>query len=119
MREKIFCEKCGSEMIPVDENKPIGMVCPNCGFGFVTSYIDPIFEDENVYAITLEAGNTCNNSNLKIISKITGENYIHAKKLITSAPVVITKGDALDILSVRKKLDENGIKYSVSPKFPY
>ena len=45
MSEKVFCEKCGAEMHPIDPAKPIGMICPKCGWGWATSYIDPIAED--------------------------------------------------------------------------
>jgi hypothetical protein len=36
-----------------------------------------------------------------------------------SAPVVIAEGKAMDILTIKKELDENSIKYSISPIFPY
>ena len=47
MTDKIICEKCGAEMLPIDQNKPVGMTCPNCGWGWATTYIEPIIEDPN------------------------------------------------------------------------
>ncbi len=113
------CPICNHELIPMKEGSSIGVRCSNCEYSIVTSYIDPIYEDENTYTLMLEAGNICDKTCMKIISRITGENFIQAKKLISSAPVVIAEGKAMDILTLKKELDENSIKYSISPKFPY
>lgn len=45
MSEKTYCEKCGSEMKVINENHPDGMTCQNCGWGWVTSYFEPILSD--------------------------------------------------------------------------
>lgn len=57
MTEKIICEKCGAVMTPLDPERPIGMECPECGWGWVTSYIEPKAEDATIYSIILEQGN--------------------------------------------------------------
>lgn len=113
------CPVCNHELIPMKEGSSIGVRCSNCEYSVVTSYIDPIYEDENTYTLMLEADNVCDKTCMKIISRITGENFIQAKKLISSAPVVIAEGKAMDILTIKKELDENSIKYSISPIFPY
>ena len=42
MNDKCICEKCGAEMKPLSDFSPVGMTCPNCGWGWATTYIDPI-----------------------------------------------------------------------------
>ena len=53
MSEKTYCEKCGSEMKVINENHPDGMTCQNCGWGWVTSYFEPILSDTWDYHIIL------------------------------------------------------------------
>ena len=113
------CPICNHELIPFKEGSSIGVHCSNCDYSVVTSYIDPIYEDEIIYTFLLETGNICNKNTMKIISRITGKNYIQAKNLITSAPVVIAEGKAIDILAIKKVFDGNRIKYSILPEFPY
>ena len=113
------CPLCNHELVPIKEGSSIGVRCSHCEYSVVTSYIDPIYEDENTYTLLLEADNTFNKNNIKIISKISGQNYIQLKKLVSSVPVVIAEGKAVDILSIKKILDESNIHYSISPKFPY
>lgn len=79
MSEKTYCEKCGSEMKVINENHPDGMTCQNCGWGWVTSYFEPILSDTYDYHIILLP---CENSLLaiKTVSEIANCNYIDAKK---------------------------------------
>ena len=57
MNDAIICEKCGNEMKPLSEIYPIGMTCPNCGWGWATTYIEPIRAQigETKYATLAEA----------------------------------------------------------------
>ena len=43
--EEILCPTCGAEMRLIDPVKDVGMICPNCGWGWATSDIDPILDD--------------------------------------------------------------------------
>ena len=119
MPEKIKCEKCGAEMIPLDPNKPIGMECPECGWGWVTSYIEPKYEDETVYSITLEQGNDINKTILKAISQIKNCNFIEAKNLIENPNKALTEGRAMEIDKVVQILEQASVKYSIELEWPY
>ena len=48
MNKEYICEKCGTEMVPIDKKIPVGLTCPNCGWGWATTYIDPIIEDDRM-----------------------------------------------------------------------
>ena len=80
MNDKITCEKCGSEMRPIDSNKPVGMICPKCGWGWATSYMDPMRDDDTTYTISLSEGNSVTNATIQTIAKISNKNYLQAKK---------------------------------------
>ena len=55
MCEKVYCEKCGAEMInPYDEDDMcIGMTCPNCGWGWVTTNQNHILFDDQEYTLSM------------------------------------------------------------------
>ena len=42
---EILCEKCGSTMRTLDPQKPIGMTCDKCGWGWTTTFIEPIYNN--------------------------------------------------------------------------
>ena len=117
--EKVFCEKCGSEMIPLDAERSIGMTCPKCGWGWVTSYFEPIDCDTNDYQVTLLSGGDCSTKNIRVISKIVNVNFIRARQIISSAPQIIFTGKARDVKEVILLLNKQKLSYSVQPDFPY
>ena len=114
------CPVCGSELNLFLKGSTVGVICPCCDYSVVTTRTEPIYEDETIYTILLEAGNTCDRPRLKLISKLAGVNYLRAKEMIASAPVVLVEGElAYIILEMKKELDACGIKYSISPEFCY
>lgn len=119
MMDKIICEKCGTTMVPIDPDKPVGMKCPNCGWGWVTSYIEPILEDQTEYKIILDCGNKACVNELKAISEVAGCNYLQAKSLITESPKELAKGIAIDIARCIEVLDKASVRYHVDPEWPY
>jgi ribosomal protein L7/L12 len=119
MNNKIICEKCGAEMLPIDPNKPVGMTCPNCGWGWATTYIDPEQEDDTVYVISLSKGNIATIAAVKAISKITNKNFVQAKKIIENSPVDIYSGNAVQVKDVLLLLESLSMAYCITPEFPY
>ena len=82
----VICEKCGAEMKPLSDIYPVGMTCPNCGWGWATTYIEPILSDSTDYHVVLVSSNNSLTS-IKAVSEVANCNYIEAKKLISHAPV--------------------------------
>lgn len=113
--EKVLCEKCGSEMCIIDEICTVGMTCPNCGYGWVTS--SRAFADTQTYSIFLDS-NKNSIDNIKLISSIANCNYLMARKLIGSS-VPFFCGSAIKVKSIKKELDDAGIRYRIEPEFPY
>ena len=99
MSDKCICEKCGAEMKPLSELYPIGMTCPNCGWGWTTTYIDPINLDENDYRMILVSSEN-SLSNIKLVSETANCNYVEAKKLIEKPHVEIFCGKAVEVKKI-------------------
>lgn len=116
--EVILCEKCGAEMNPIHQGFTVGAECPNCGWGYVTSYIPPMYSDTRTYSVILDS-NQYSVERVKLIASIANCNFIHAKKLIESAPVSIFSGRAVEVKAIKEKLEEAHIACSIEPEFPY
>jgi len=119
MSEKYLCEKCGNEMIPIKKDSTVGMVCPNCGYGVVTSFIDPIYEDYQEYEIYLTEGNTVTKDNYFLIQSLTNMSMLEMKHLFETTPFLLFKGLAPEVKELKGKLDECSINYSIVPEFKY
>lgn len=119
MTDKILCEECGAEMVPIDPDKPIGMKCPECGWGWVTSYIEPKLEDVTVYSIFLEQGNEPGVESIKAVSKVANCNFIQAKQMIIGAPQRMAEGRAVDIERYVTLLNKASVKYYIEPEWTY
>ena len=119
MNNKVICEKCGTEMIPVDLCKPVGMTCPNCGWGWATTYIDPLLEDAALYTVSLAKGNNATKETIKAVAKISNKNILQAKRMIEESPVDIYVGKAVQVKDILNRLESLSIAYNVTPAFPY
>lgn len=113
------CPVCNHDLIAFTEGSTRGVRCSHCDYSLVTTYIEPIYEDDNIYTITLDAGNVVDKQSIKVIARITGENFIFAKRCLENSPIEIVKGSAEEILEFKNVLDLSGLKYSIAPTFPY
>lgn len=113
------CPMCNHDLTTFTEGSTIGVRCTHCDYSLVTTYTEPIYEDKNIYVIILAPGNTVVKQNIKAISKIINKNFIYAKQCLENSPIEIAKGTALEIIELKKSLDSYGIKYSITPAFPY
>ena len=119
MSNKIICEKCGTEMLPIDMHKSVGMKCPKCGWGWATSYIEPIKVDTTDYNVVLLAGNIPSKESIKTIANIAGISFLQAKKMIENAPTSLLIGKAVAVKEAIVALERSALNYQVEPKFPY
>ena len=114
------CPKCGAEMLDRSKGPYIHCTCPNCGNSYATydyTNDDPIKFDENIYFVK-SVNNKTSIDVLKIVSKISGQNYIKCKELIDNNDVICS-GKAIDIIDSLKELKVNNIKFEISPTFNY
>lgn len=125
----MICEKCGTEMEKIKTDFSIGVECPNCGWGWVTTSVDSIKEDNTSYEIWLEPGNVQSASNIKLIATVAGINVVQAKKILNSDGAELIYKSQLEPVSKfsaaqhvqknAKMLKKAGIEFRISPNFPY
>ena len=118
MTEKIFCEKCGAEMNSYQKEGSCGMLCPSCGWGWATSYTNPIDEDETEYVLTVSPIQDPSLDAVKCIAQIMDCNFINAKSTLKHTYFSKTE-KASEIKNIAKALLKAGIKFTISPEFPY
>lgn len=114
-----LCEKCGHEMRSFRHGHECGMTCTNCGWGWVSSYFEQYETDPVAYHISLCAPSEASMTAIKLIAEIATCNYMEAKKLIEAAPTEVFCGQAIDIMKVRERLKDAGIRFEIKPDFPY
>ncbi|MDO4493694.1 MAG: hypothetical protein Q4C53_07415 [Clostridia bacterium] len=129
MNEIIICEKCGEQMVSIDQNRTVGMTCPNCGWGRVTSHFDDIDTDQTDYSIILKPGNPAGIDNIKLIASLCALNFIEAKKILqTDADICIftaSNESSAEYSKVGKVkhiaslLKASRLNFDISPEFPY
>ena len=115
---KYICPNCGTEMIAEYQKPALNLVCPKCGCKIATSKWDNIDLDDDDYEIVLESLATPTNKQLKIISEMTGMNFISSKNLLVSGGILL-KAKASETKSKLKILDDAEIAYRITPDFPY
>lgn len=114
---EMLCKQCKTNMIYFRKEPVQGWSCPNCGWGMVTSYIDPIYEDTTEYSIYIKEGIEVDADNIKIIAKIAGVNYLAARKLLLKNNVCILKANAPEVKEVIALLEDAKIDFEVKPEF--
>lgn len=117
MNEKT-CEKCGCEMKKIEDELSVGMECPSCGWGWVTTDISSILLDETEYSVVLDI-NDSSIKNIKVISDIANCNFVKAKSIMESEFRTIYRGRATDIKDIKEILDGSKIKYHIEPDYNY
>ncbi|WP_034450281.1 hypothetical protein [Butyrivibrio sp. AE2032] len=116
------CEKCGTLMIkklPEDRAGTYSITCPNCGWGAVTTYTDPICMDKTRYSIILLEGNETSVEVVRAVNQVSHQNLVKTKELIVKAPQVIFEGNALETYGMKEILDAGFVDYRIEPDFPY
>ena len=120
MKELILCEKCGHEMISIDKIIPIGKTCPNCGWGWATSFIEPIYNDMQIYTVSLSSVASVTKETIKTIAEITGQNFLQTKNTLENLPQVVFSGKAPEVLKICHSLKSKAFfDFKISPDFPY
>ncbi len=114
----MICEKCNTEMTYFKNGQSQGWTCPNCGNGLVTSFVDDIQLDENIYTVTLLPNVNPPTAALKAVSKITGLNILDSKKLSLEGGELV-KGRAHKISDSINQIKTAGLLFKISPEYPY
>lgn len=98
----------------------IHYVCPKYGNAYATydyTKDNPIKFDEIIYSVKSVDNKTCLDV-LKIVSKISGNNYIKCKEIIENNGIICS-GKTMDIITSLKELKSNNIQFEINPAFEY
>lgn len=118
MSEKVICEKCGAEMQYFQKYGSCGMTCPKCGWGWATTFTAPIDQDDAEYTISVSQSEAPSISTIKCVSKLSGCNFIEAKKMIQTNGFT-KSGKAREIQECAAAFSSADISFKITPDFPY
>lgn len=117
-KNKNLCPQCGTIMNEVYEKPALNLTCPKCGCKIATTRWDDIDLDDTIYKIIAKPTNDINIDKIKLISELTGLNYIQSKDLLIKGGM-IDNCKAIEVESICNRLNENKIDYDINPKFPW
>lgn len=113
------CEKCGAQMEEHWDPPSFSVVCPECGWGWATTKLEPIDEDQTVYNISLNACSKAGADAIKAVAKACSVNFLAAKKMIENPAEPVFSGKAREAAAIRDVLDQGAVRYEIDPPFPY
>ncbi len=114
----IKCPKCGNEIIVINNGREIINKCNSCDYEVVTTYNSQMDLDNTKYVISILSDNEISLNNIKLVSKLTGLNFVQSKKCLQDG-YSFNKEYAEEVLEKKKIFEKYDIKYRIIPKFPY
>ena len=117
-KEKVYCEKCGTEMEPFHKMGSCGYSCPKCGWGWATTYYSPLDLDKQKYTISVSSSSQANSASYKAVSKLMNCNYLEARKKMASG-FIFKDVSAKETMLILKELASVQLEYSVDPQYPH
>ena len=115
---KYKCPECGTIMNEIYDKPALNLICPKCGCKIATTYWEEIDLDDTEYEIVLVANNNPTLDQIKVVSNITGVNFMKSKEIIVTGKPIF-KGNPIQVKDIVKTLKEKSLDYSISPEFPY
>jgi hypothetical protein len=116
--ENIKCPNCGKMMNFIIDGSALNYSCPFCGCGVATTIAEGINWDSTEYEITILPNNNLKIENIRLISNLTGNNFIISKNILKNGASIF-KGRAVEVKTKKEKLDKYDIKYQISPDYKY
>lgn len=96
----------------------MGMTCPNCGWGWVTTNTEHILLDDQMYTLSIPGLEKPSMEIIRLVSKFLDCNYVEAKQKLQQDPVnLIFK--ATVIREIAQKLKELDIPFTITPDFTH
>ena len=114
----IKCPKCGNEVIIKRNGREIINKWTKCDYEVVATYNSQMDLDNTKYIISILNNNNTSINNIKLISKLTGENFVKSKNYLKNG-YSFKEEYAEELIEKKKLFDINGIKYRIQPDFPY
>ena len=113
------CEKCKTEMKHYIEGHSQNIKCPKCGWGLATTYIEPIYEDNTIYSVIIERGNSVDAKSVAEIKKYTNLTNPEIINVLKNGDFVLIKQKAFEVKNIINRLNNLNVKYKVEPEFKW
>ena len=103
----MLCKKSHTEMTVMQEDNVSGLICPKCGWNIVTTKIDDIMLDTQLYQLYILKNEHINRNQIRILSKISGMNYICIKQnIVTRNKTLLISDRAFKIKAIKEMLEK-------------
>lgn len=112
------CPNCGKELKVVVDGSAKNFKCDFCGYSYATTIAEGIEWDSKDYTIVLEKNVNPSISQIRTISSVSTLNFIEGKKILLDGGF-LTSGRAITIKEVIEKLNDEKIKFKITPDYPY
>ncbi len=94
-------------MTVMQEDNVNGLICPKCGWNIVTTKIDDIMLDTQLYQLYILKNEHINRNQIRILSKISGMNYICIKQnIVTRNKTLLISDRAFKIKAIKEMLEK-------------
>lgn len=95
-----------------------GAYCPACRrWDWVTTYWPPILADRTVYRVILASNASPSAAQVRAVARVSGENFLQAKRALAEATETLFAGCAEAVLPVLATLYGAGVVSTVEPAF--
>jgi len=119
IEENFSCPKCGSQTEKINEGRTVGTRCPQCGWSVVTTYTQPIDQDVELYEVGIKKIDHPDKNQIKVISNLSGINFLQARKKIKEGGSVLFNMNARQTSSIKAMLIEAGLSPAINPDFKW
>lgn len=118
--EYMTCPNCNLEFL-IECKNSIGIECHNCGVKIITSNFPEIYNDFQMYTLTIFNNlNYINNFQvIKIISNTLKKNMLETAKMIKDNQNMIINYNAIDLIKIKHELERNNINFQITPEFKW
>ena len=117
MNEELLCKKCGCKMEHFIKDSTCGATCKNCGWGWATTYQEPIKLDGTDYVLCVNPIINPSIDAIRCIARLLACIFVIAKNKLQSKIIFTQK--ATVIHDIAEELVKNGIHFNITPDFPY
>lgn len=114
------CPDCGGQIEIRVEGSTGGQYCMRCDWAVVTTHLPQIVYDANSYKLEIAGGDHRSEVHLRTVAQLLGVNWLEARKLLLEqVPFEILTDSATNVAKARDTLEDVGLRYTISPPFPW
>lgn len=119
MNMEAKCPDCANILTNTHDDSTEIWKCSNCGWEVVTTYTPQIQQDTKDYEIFLMKNLSPKVNQIRTLARISGLNFIETKRMLALDDSLLFKGNAVDILPIKTKLEQEDIEFRIIPNYNY